>query len=399
MAIAITVPRLGWSMDQGTFSGWLKAEGDQVRSGDMLFTLEGDKAAQEVETFDEGVLLFLPDGPKPGDIVLVGQVIGHLLAAGESAPSEQPSTATEAPAAAISAPVSAVSASITVSPVETQSEGPIASPRARRVAAEAGVDWTKLTGSGKGGRIRERDVLAAGGGPKPKPSRTVPGARPHTPLRQAIARRMTESHLATAPVTLTTSVDATNLVNLREQFRAAGGGAVPSYSDLLIALTARVIHHHPIFNARWENAGIVESSEVNVAFAVDTEAGLLAPVIPNADTLGLRDLAILSRKLAERARNGALTPPEMQGATFTVTNLGSFGIDAFTPIINPPQCAILGIGRTRKQAIPAGRRFVAREMMTLSLTFDHRIADGAPAARFLQAIGPAVENPAVWFIG
>ena len=396
MAIAITVPRLGWSMDQGTFSGWLKAEGEHVRAGDMLFTLEGDKAAQEVESFDEGVLLLLPDGPKPGDIVLVGQVIGHLVAAGETTVIEAPKAIPEVSVLVVEAPSVPASS-------KPERKGPIASPRARRVADEIGVDWTALKGSGKGGRIRERDVIEALGHLKPKsqqsPNRAAEEFRPHTPLRLAIARRMTESRNATVPVTLTTTVDATNLVSLREQFRAAGGDVVPSYTDLLMALTARILRDHTVFNARWEDAGLVILPEVNVAFAVDTEAGLLAPVTRKTATLGLRELATQTRKLVERARNGSLTATEMQDATFTVTNLGSFGVDAFTPVINPPQCAILGIGRTRKQAEPVGRRFVAREMMTLSLTFDHRIADGAPAAKFLQAIGRAVENPAIWFIG
>src|SRR5262249_2756573 len=148
----------------------------------------------------------------------------------------------------------------------------------------------------------------------------------------------------------------------------------------------RVLHEHPLLNARWEQRGVVVSADVHVAFAVDTEAGLLAPVIRHADTLGLRELAAVTRELARRARDGALTEGEMQGATFTVTNLGAFGIDAFTPILNPPQCAILGAGRVRKEAKPVGRRFVVRDVMTLSLTFDHRVTDGAPAARFLQAV-------------
>jgi len=418
MAIEITVPRLGWSMEEGTFVGWLKADGEFVRAGEMLFTIEGDKAAQDIESFDQGVIRYLPNGPKSGDTVLVGQVLGHLVAQGDSVASAPlvPTLSVpklgkmeldrgregEAPAEPHQEIGSAGASSsrtsrIAGSRAENQ-RSPVSSPRARLRAIEFGIDLKSLRGSGKGGRIRERDVVQYCDHSKMQQDQaqlqTSAGLRPHTPRRLAIAKRMTASLHETAPVTLTTTVDASNLVNLREQFRSGSGDVIPSYSDFLIALTSRVLQDYLLFNARWEDQGVFVNNEVNVAFAVDTDAGLLTPVIRNADTLGIRELSRHSKTLVERARKGSLTANEMLGATFTVTNLGAFGIDAFTPIISPPQAAILGIGRIRKEATPVGRRFVARDAITLSLTFDHRVSDGAPAARFLQAIGIAVENPA-----
>lgn len=409
MAIEITVPRLGWSMEEGTFIGWLKADGEHIRPGDFLFSLEGDKSAQEVECFDEGILRLSPESPAAGDTVRVGQVLGHLVAASEAPPPPiaEPSPPSTMPPQAPSAPEPGPAPPSVEASAETQN-GPHASPRARRRAAELGVDWTTLAGTGRDGRIRERDVLtAAPTAPASTPAAPLPratpleaaaGLHPLTPLRTAIARRMAASHQASAPVTLTTTVDASNLVNLRDQFRAAGG-VVPTFTELMIKLAAGVLHDHPMMNARWEERGIAVSAEVHIAFAVDTESGLLAPVIRHADRLGLRELGRTLRGLADRARAGLLTDSEMQGATFTLTSLGAYGIDAFTPILNPPQCAILGIGRVRKEVVPAGQGFAARDAMTLSLTFDHRATDGGPAARFLQAIGRAVEAPAERLIG
>jgi pyruvate dehydrogenase E2 component (dihydrolipoamide acetyltransferase) len=257
------------------------------------------------------------------------------------------------------------------------------------VAKELGIDWTKLRGTGRTGRIRERDVRAAP---------TAREGTPLSPVRRIIAERMLESHRATAPVTLTTTADAANLVNLREQFKAAADGAVPGYTDFLVKLTALALGKHPLLNSRWEGERIVTPEGVHVGIAVDTEAGLLVPVVRDVPALGLRQLAARTRDLAERARAGRLKAEELRGGTFTVTNLGAFGIDAFTPIINYPQCAILGVGCIGPRPAVAGGRVVARDQVTLSLTFDHRIADGAPAARFLQTLRAMIENPGPWLV-
>ena len=212
---------------------------------------------------------------------------------------------------------------------------------------------------------------------------------------------MVQSAQTAAGVTLSTTVDATNLVNLRQQFKAvAGAGEAPSiaFTDIIVKLTALALEKHPLLNARWNGDKIVVSTTINIGIAVDTDSGLLVPVIRDVPRQTLRQLAARSRDLIERARRGALTAAEMQGGTFTVTNLGPMGIEMFTPLINLPECAILGLGRIQKQVVVDDRQFVARDRMMLSLTFDHRIVDGAPAARFLQSLSLLIENPSPWLM-
>jgi pyruvate dehydrogenase E2 component (dihydrolipoamide acetyltransferase) len=198
-----------------------------------------------------------------------------------------------------------------------------------------------------------------------------------------------------APVTLTTKADATNLVNVREQFRAAAGDDrfVPSYTDLLVKLTASALRQHPLLQAQWRDDGLFVPDRIDIALAVDTDAGLLVPVVRGADRLTLREVTVRSGELVSDARAGKLTAEQMRDATFTISNLGGLGIDAFTPIIHLPQCAVLGIGRIVREPAVVGDAMVPRERMTLSLTFDHRVVDGAPAARFLDTLRRAIETP------
>ena len=233
-----------------------------------------------------------------------------------------------------------------------------------------------------------------GSRPAPVPSSTGRSVAV-SPMRRTIAARMIESRQATAPVTLTSTVDATNLVNLRGQFKAVapGGQATPSYTDFLVKLTALALRDHPHLNARWAGDLIELAEAADIGIAVDTESGLLVPVLRGAADLGLKAIAERSGDLIRRARDGSIRASELTGGTFTVTNLGSFGIESFTPIINYPECAILGLGRIARQPAMIGDRVEARERLSLSLTFDHRIVDGAPAARFLQALGRLIENP------
>jgi pyruvate dehydrogenase E2 component (dihydrolipoamide acetyltransferase) len=249
------------------------------------------------------------------------------------------------------------------------------------------MDASHIRGSGRNGRIRERDVTAL--------AHAKPQAVP-TPTRKAIAARMMESRQTTAPVTLTSQVDATNLVNLREQFKAADSVPVPAYTDFLLRFAAIALQQHPLLASQWTDAGIIPAKSIDIGIAVDTDAGLLVPVVRGVPALGLKEIAVQSRELIERARKGELSSREMQCGCFTITNLGAFGIDAFTPIINPPECAVLGVGRIERRPVMDGDRVVGRDLVTLSLTFDHRIVDGAPAARFLQTIAKCVENPAPW---
>jgi pyruvate dehydrogenase E2 component (dihydrolipoamide acetyltransferase) len=371
MPIEITVPRLGWSMEEGTFTGWLKQNGDTVRVGEPLFAMESEKVTLDIESLDNGILYVPPGAPEPGAIVVVGQRLGFLLAPGEPAPETLNAVQPDAgslPASALSTPSPPVPANTPARDGRT----PV-TPRARRVAAEIGVDTALLRGSGRGGRIREADVRAA-----------EASVIPITTRRRTIARRMTESRQNTAPVTLTSRADATALVALRAQWKlGAGPGPVPSYTDMLAKLVAIVLESHPALGGRWETDHIVLSGKAHIGIAVDTPEGLLVPV--------LRDVAASSlAALARRSRD--LIDEDLAGGTFSITNLGGFGIEAFTSIINFPETAVLGIGAIRKETVVLENGEIGvREQMTLSLTFDHRVVDGAPAARFLHALVQLIE--------
>ena len=429
MATQIVVPRLGWSMDEGTFGEWLKCDGDFVERGQALFVLEGEKSAQDIESFDQGILRLPPDAPRPGDIVKVGQVLAFLVEQGESAPFEKQTSAAndaKSPAtaematvpktsAAASAPVDVVIDGAAIAATADKPSGVTASPRARRHASQVGVDLRNVKGTGSTGRIRERDVAAVAKlqtstlvdqqiGLSPDSFTGTNGARRTlaiSPVRRTIASRMSAGVHETAPVTLTTRCDATNLVSLRDQFRSAERGAqeaVPSYNDILVKLTALALERHPLLAAQWYDREILLPQGFHIAVAVDTEAGLVAPVVREAHKLTLRQVAVELRKLVELARNGRLAADQMQGGVFTITNLGMFKVDAFTPIINLPQVAILGVGRIVREPAVVNDQIVPRDQLTLSLTFDHRVVDGAPAARFLNDLHQGIENPAAWLV-
>ncbi len=445
MAVEIIMPRFGWTMEEGLLAEWTKRDGEAVAVGDVLFTVESDKALNEVESFEAGVLRIPPDSPPAGSMVKVGARLAYIVQPGEAAPFEAgaPSAAVSVPTT--SAPAAVQTADATAKP-PAQAEQRAISPRARRVAAELGVDFTQLAGSGRTGRIRERDVRAAAGKRpaevKASPlarraaaelgvdlahlAEALPGRRleradveaaaqagaqpaavPVTPLsavRRVIAERMLAGVHTTAPVTLTTEVDATELVRLRAQLKndpTAAAQAIPSYTDLLAKLTAHALGEHPALNARLEGGAIVQSAAVHIGLAVDTERGLLVPVLRDVQAKGLRQVAQEAAALIARARAGQLSADEMRGSTFSLTNLGMYEIDAFTPILNLPECAILGVGRiVPKQVVvdAAAERVAIRQMLYLSLTFDHRLVDGAPAARGLQRIKQLIEQPYLWLV-
>lgn len=398
MAIEITIPRLGWSMEEGTFLGWLKQDGEFVKSGDLLFTLESEKAAQEIESLDAGILRIPPSAPQAGDIVKVGQRLGFLVEEGEMLPDSTSSAPGAPPIAMEKAPVK-----IPPAPAPQARTHTPASPRARRAAAKLAVDLATLQATGNGGRIRERDVrhaaaLPSGNGNAERSPLSC--EIPITSLRRTIAERMIHSLRNTAPVTLTCRADATNLVGLRNQFKAAGGDAiVPSFTDIIAKLTAVALQRHPLLAARWEGDRILLPGALHIGIAVDTEHGLLVPVIRNVPDLTLPALARCSQELIAATRARRVKAEDLQGGVFTITNLGSFGIEGFTPIINFPETAILGLGAIRREPVALDDgTLTSREQLTLSLTFDHRVVDGGPAARFLQTLRLGIENPFAWLL-
>ena len=390
MAHEIRVPRLGWSMEEGTFVRWLKADGEQVRVGEPLFELEGEKALQEIEAVDSGILRIGPAGPAEGAVVTVGAVLGHLVAEGEEVEDRESGVGRQESVGRSHAQVVGWDQPAAgPGPPRPARDRGASSPRARRVAAELGVDWRELAGSGSGGRVRERDVRQAA-------SSTGAATRVVTlsGRRRAIAQRMSAGCHQAAPVTLTTRVDATSLVNLRRQFQGAGG-IVPSYTDIIAKLAVLKLGEHPLLAARWNGAQLVFPADdgFHIGIAVDTDNGLLVPVIRDVARRSLTEIAQDTQRLIVQARLGQLTAADMHGGVFTITNLGAFGIDAFTPIINLPEVAILGLGAIRSEAVVLDDgQIAARSMLTLSLTFDHRALDGAPAARFLQSLVAALAD-------
>lgn len=438
MATEVLVPPLGTTMDTVTLVKWYVEEGGTVRKGEPLFAVETDKATLDVEAPDSGVLRRVT--AQPGDVLPALSVIAVIAAPDEVlaetaavSPAMQARPHTVAPQAEIepAAMAGKERTRILISPrarrlaerhhiplaelhgsgphgailerdvlaYGKRSTAPTITPVAQRMAEQAGLDWQRLQGSGVGGRITREDVERALVRPSAIAQPTVTLATDNTPLeviplqgvRAVIAERMARSHSTTAPVTLTALADATALVALRQQLQQ--DGIEVSYNDLFIYIAARALREHRRLNASLDGETIKVWQRIHIGLAVDTERGLLVPVIRDADTKGLAQLAQETSALIARAQAGQSTPAELTGGTFTITNLGMFGIDSFTPIINPPECAVLGIGRINRQAVVIGEDIAVRHMMWLSLSFDHRLVDGAPAARFLRRVAQLVEGP------
>jgi pyruvate dehydrogenase E2 component (dihydrolipoamide acetyltransferase) len=278
---------------------------------------------------------------------------------------------------------------------------PKATPVAQRMAADIGVDLRGLSGSGPGGRIVKQDITRASQPPvsaTPLPVADVVERLPLKGVRGIIAERMGTSVHTTARVTLLMEVDATEFVAARERIKSKVSeewGFAPSYNDLLAKIVAAALRKFPYMNARLAPDAVEILSHVNIGMAVETDRGLLVPVIRDTDQKGLRQFGEEFRRLVDSARRGRSLPDDLSGGTFTITNLGMYDVDAFTPVINLPEAAILGVGRIVPKAVPRGTEIVIRQMWTLCLVFDHRLVDGAPAARFLQMIKSLIEDPAL----
>jgi len=439
MAVEVILPMLGETMDEGTIVKWLVDVGQPVQKGEPLYQIETDKAVLEVEAPADGVLrkVFYDAGSKVPVLTVVGliaapdedisayqppehaqRVEADQAAETKAAPAAAPVEQRVAPGRIIASPRArklAAQENVDLSQIKGTGPGgriverdvrayleaqPVATPVARRIAAEAGLELAAIKGTGPGGRITKADVEAvlakAQMHEEKAAAQAVAESVPLTGLRAIIAQRMSDSAHTTARVTLTTEADATDFARLRallkEQLEPSLGFAV-SYTDILVAIVARALREYPYMNVRLEGEEIRVLPYINIGVAVDTERGLLVPVIRGADQKGVAEIAQAFRQLVTRAHAGKSTPDDLSGGTFTITNLGMYEIDAFTPIINPPECAILGVGRLyEKPAVHEGQ-ICARRMMALSLTFDHRLVDGAPAARFLQRIKQLIEQP------
>jgi pyruvate dehydrogenase E2 component (dihydrolipoyllysine-residue acetyltransferase) len=371
MAVEVTMPRFGLTMHEGTIQRFFKAAGERVSAGEPLYEVETEKVLYEVESPASGILaLALVEA---GATVRCGGVVAVIAEADEDlAPIRARYSAAGAPSGA-----------------EPQAGARrAASPVARKLAAELGIELKRVEGSGPGGRITREDVeraaaAAAAGRPSVEMRAPVRRATAYRGMRRTIGERMAASLRESAQITITTEADVTPA---RESHDRLSGEFEFTYTDMMVQAAGRALLKHPRMNAHLEGDEIVAAGEVNVGIAVALEDGLIVPVVPAAASRSLKEIAALTRTLGEKARAGKLTLDEVSGGTFTITNLGSYGVDAFTPILNPGETGVLGVGRIiDKPAIYRGQ-VAARAMMTLSLTFDHRIIDGAPAAAFLAAV-------------
>lgn len=433
MAVEFFIPKLGDNVDKVTIVNWLVDDGVEVQEGDDIVEVETDKAVVPVPANGQGVLHIGPY--KAGDSVPVMTVVA-TIGEGDSAPSkngEEPSASPLPPGEATEGRGERATPEPVEEP-EPTTELPKITPVAQKMAADMGVDVRALAASDHD-RITKEDILQAAAptqpptspsaptpaAPEPAPSvpsspQPLPQPQPSSPLdadvlqsvplkgiRGIVFRRMAESVHTTARVTLVTEVDATEFVKLREQLKARFGqewGFTPGYNDLLGVIVANALRKFPYMNARVSAAGdaIEYLKPINLGLAVDTDRGLMVTVVRNADTKGLQQFGADFRALVDRARAGKSAPDELSGGTFTITNLGMYRVDAFTPVINLPEAAILGVGRIVAKPVAQGEEVVVRKMMTLSLVFDHRLADGAPAARFLDYICELIEEPYLLFL-
>jgi len=387
---SIPMPRLSDSMVDGTIVSWLRADGDEVAVGEEIVEIETDKAIMPYEAEHAGTLKIVAGD---GAVVSVGDVIAHI---GESDSVDGAAVAPAVATASSAAPAVAGGAAAAAPPASKRAAGGSnhgrtngrvkASPVARRLATTLNVDLSMLAGSGPGGRIVKRDVEGAAA------ARTGE-RRPLTTTQATIARRMVESRSTVPDFTVTVDVDMESAVGLRAQLKAAGVDGVPSLGDFVVKACAGALREHPRINSSYAGDAIELHGRVNVGVAVAAPGSLLVPTIHDADAKSLGQIAAETRALAQRARDGGLTPAEMSNATFTVSNLGMYGVSHFTAVLNPPQAAILAVGSAEQRVVAHEGELAVRHRMTITLTADHRVIYGADAAAFLASVRDLLESP------
>jgi pyruvate dehydrogenase E2 component (dihydrolipoamide acetyltransferase) len=393
VATEVKLPRLGQGMESGTIVKWLKSEGEPVEKGEPLYELDTDKVTQEVEAEATGVLLKI--AVSEGEVE-VGRTIGFIGAKDESVPEVAAEVKAEAPAAA--EPV-AEAAPAAVAPVSgTTVNGRIkASPLARRIAREKGVDLAQLSGTGPDGRIVAEDVERAQAGPATAPAAAAPVSaeierRPLTSIRKTIARRLTQAWTVPA-FQLTVDVDMTRADLLVQAQRELNPGVRITVTDLLTKLCGQALMRHRDMNVQFADDELLVFPTADVGIAVAAPQGLVVPVVRGAERLSLVEIAGVRGDLVARAREGKLRTEDLDGGTFTISNLGMFGVDQFIAVLNPPQASILAVGQTREQVVPRDGELLVLSLMTMTLTCDHRAVDGATGAAFLGTIKAFLEFP------
>jgi pyruvate dehydrogenase E2 component (dihydrolipoamide acetyltransferase) len=422
MATNILMPALSPTMTEGKLSRWLKKEGEEVKSGDVLAEIETDKATMEVEAVDEGFLskIVVPDGT---DGVAVNAVIAILTeTAGETAQAaptaaraetpKQPPKETPTPVEKTAAPAAAANGH------DDHAERVFASPLARRMAKQAGIDLATVTGTGPNGRIVKADIEAGAGkapapapkaeaaapAPAPKPASPAPAiTAPHTKIpnssmRKVIAKRLTESKQSVPHFYLSSNIEIDALLKLRAELNAKSPKEGPaafklSVNDLIIKACAAALRRHPNVNASYTEDAIIQYTDVDISIAVAIPDGLITPIIRKADQLGLAAISNTMKDLGARAKTGKLKPEEFQGGGFSISNLGMFGIPEFAAIINPPQAAILAVGAGEPRPVVKSGAIAIATIMTVTLSCDHRVVDGALGAEFLSTLKSIIEDP------
>ena len=405
MAIKIEMPKLSDTMEEGVIAKWNVKEGDTVEAGDIIAEVETDKATMDVEVFDGGTILKIVPGE--GDAVPLGGLIAVIGEAGEdisdilsgsgasAAPAKEEAKVEEAPATEASAPAPAA---------PTTDNGRVkASPLARKIAEEKGIDLTAVSGSGPEGRIIKKDIedfKGASGTPASAPSSAPAPVFTSleskeikvSQMRKAIARRLSESKFTNPHFYETIDIDMKAAVAARAAMNAANDVKI-SFNDIVVKACAVALTRHQAINSSWLGDVIVEHGDVNIAIAVAIDEGLMTPVINHVDKKGLAQISAETRELAGLARDRKLQPDQMEGSTFTISNLGMFGIEEFTAIINPPNACILAVGAIRDVPVVENGEIVPGKRMKVTLSSDHRVVDGAKAAQFLNTVRDMVENP------
>ena len=390
------MPALEMAQENGKLLSWRKKEGEAVAKGEPLLEIETDKAVVEIESPADGILAGVK--AQEGDVIPVGQTIAWIVLPGEKPPAEtQPSASGRRMDTKASAPPSAPAAKISSEPASSAAR---ISPKARRLAREHGIDLSGVRGTGSDGEILAEDVLALVASPGSAKEPPASGAlEAMSSIARLMAERTTQSWTSVPHFFVVREADAGALTEAREKLGSAiekTQGVRVTHTDVLVSLAARVLVKHPRLNASWTGDGIRLNPEVNVGIAMAVNDGVVAAVIPGAQAKNLGDIAALRHDLTERARAGRLRPADIAGATFTISNLGMYKVDAFSAIINPPQAAILAVGRITDRVVPVEGKPGIRPMMTMTLSSDHRVVDGARAASFLNDLADAIQDPGKW---
>lgn len=398
MAEVVNMPRLSDTMEEGTVAKWHKKIGDQVSEGDLLAEIETDKATMDFEAYQEGTLLYIgieEGNTAPVDSILAilgekGEDIESLIAGGGSAPSAEAEAPREEVKEVEAAPVAS---SAPVAAAATSNGRVKASPLAKSLAREKGIDISAITGTGEGGRIVKRDVDAY----TPQVAQPVFSGASYediavSQMRKTIAKRLSESKFSAPHFYLTLDIDMDNAIQARKSINEMSESKV-SFNDIVIKATAAALKKHPKVNSSWLGDKIRINHEVNIGVAVAVDEGLLVPVIRQADMKGLSTINTEVREYAQKARDKKLQPSEWEGNTFTISNLGMFGIEEFTAIINSPDSCILAVGAIKQVPVVKGGQVVPGNVMRVTLSCDHRVVDGATGSAFLQTLKANLENP------